>query len=277
MQARRRFLRSPRLAVALLAVGLQGACAKCGDSEPHGTEARGTEGSASSAVSEGKAEAQTAVTIQPKLGGSVLAVGEAQVEVAVYENGSVKGLVFDSLGKPLSDRAAVDFAVTLQAANGSTPKVDLTWNDACACFAGQAELEGALAVRPIDVSLNLDGSSDVAKLESYVLLPAPQLAAEANVTASARAAVPQPPRVDAKLAAGSSAKGLAELKTPKVDLNAGSGSGASASASAKANVSVPKPAVQLKVGTSTSSTSTKSKEKAGASVKAGASFGFGTK
>lgn len=275
MQARHRFLRSPRLEIVFFAVALQAACAKCGDSEPGGAEAKGPEGSASIAVNaEGKAEAQTAVTIRPKLGGSVLALGEAQVEVAVYENGSVKGLVYDAQGKPISDRAAVDFAVTLHAADGSAPKVDLTWNDACACFAGQAELEGALAVRPIDVSLGLGSSRDVAKLESYALLPAPKLAADAKVAASAGVAVPQPPKVDAKLAAGSSTKGLAELKTPKVDLKA-SGSGASASAKATASVSVPKPTVQLKAGTSTSNTSTK--DKAGASAKAGGSFSFGTK
>ena len=182
MQARYRFLHARRLEVALLGAALNAsACAKDGDAE--GAEAKGAEGSGSVTTNAGaniKAEAQAAVTVQPKLGGSVIAIGESQVEVAVFEDGSVKGLVYDAQGKPLGARAAVDFAVTLQAANGNAPKVDLSWNDACACFAGQAELQGALAVRPIDVSLGLAGSSDEAKLETYALLPAPKLDVEAN-------------------------------------------------------------------------------------------------
>jgi len=277
MQARYRFLHARRLEVALLGAALSAsACAKDGEAE--GSEAKGAEGSGSitaNAQANVKAEAQTAVTIQPKLGGSVIAIGEAQVEVAVFEDGSVKGLVYDAQGKPLGALAAVDFAVTLQAANGSAPKVDLSWNDTCACFAGQAELQGALAVRPIDVSLGLAGSSDVAKLEAYALLPAPKLDVEANAAASASAALPQPPKADAKLAAGANVKGLAEVKAPKLDLKASSGSGANASAKASASVSVPKPTVQVKVGQSTSTTTTKNKASAG--VKAGASFGFGSK
>lgn len=277
MQARYRFLHARRLEVALLGVALSAAaCAK--DENAEGSEAKGAERSGSvtlNAEANMQAQAQTAVTIAPKLGGSVLAVGEAQVELAVFENGAVKGLVYDAQGKPLSDRAAVNFAVTLQAASGSAPKVDLGWDDACACFAGQAKLQGALAVRPIDVSLGLAGNMDVAKLEAYALLPAPKLDLEASAAASASAALPQPPKADAKLAAGAKPKGLAELKTPKVDLKASSGSGANASAKASASVSVPKPAVQLKVGQSTSTTSTKNKASAG--VKAGASIGFGSK
>jgi len=277
MQARYRFLHARRLEVALLGAALNAsACAKDGDAE--GAEAKGAEGSGSVTTNAGaniKAEAQAAVTVQPKLGGSVIAIGESQVEVAVFEDGSVKGLVYDAQGKPLGARAAVDFAVTLQAANGNAPKVDLSWNDACACFAGQAELQGALAVRPIDVSLGLAGSSDEAKLETYALLPAPKLDVEANAAASASAALPQPPKVDAKLAADAKVKGLAEVKAPKVDLKASSGSAASASAKASASVNVPKPTVQLKVGQSTSTSGTKNKTSAG--VKAGASFGFGSK
>ena len=110
----------------------------------------------------------------------------------------------------------------------------------------------------------------MAKLESYTLLPAPKVVAEAGAAVSARAAVPPTPKVDTKLVAGSSAKGGADLKAPSVDLKAGS-SGANASAKASASVNVPKPSVQVKAGTTTT------KDKAGAGVKAGASFSFGAK
>lgn len=250
------------------------ACAK--DKAPASSgESPGAEGSASvSATAEVGAKAETKVSIAPTLGGSVLAVGEYQVEVAVHDNGLVKGLVFDARSKPLSNRAALDFAVTLHTAAGAEPKVDLLWNDECACFSGQATFEGALAPRPIDVSLAVNGDLAAAKLEAYALLPAPRVEVNANVKASAQADLPEPPKMNTKLGVG--AKGLAGFTAPKVELKAPSlaestKASASATAKASANVSAPKPAVQLKVNTTTP------KPKAGASVKGGASFGFGTK
>jgi len=275
MQARgcQRMLRLELVFMAALSLA---GCAKDGEDSAAAAETRGVEGSASvSTMAEAKAEANArvdvALNIEPKLGGSVLVVGESQVEVAVFENGAVKGLVFDARGNPISDRAALDFAVTLHTVGGGAPKVNLVWDAACACFSGHAAPSAALVVEPIDISLGLAGSVDSAQLGAYALLPAPKLDAEVNA-AAAGAALPKPPKVDAKLS--SSANGLAELKAPKVDAKASAGSTATtgAKASASASVSVPKPSVHLEVGESTST-----KNKAGAGVKGGASFGFGTK
>ncbi|MEY4545817.1 MAG: hypothetical protein RL685_2012 [Pseudomonadota bacterium] len=109
--------------------------------------------------------------VTPTLGGSVLAVGNQQLELAVLENGGVLGQVYDSSGALVASAQLPQVAVDLRTKGGGRPHVELGWDPARGCLAGRAQLEAGLIAEPIDVSLALNGKVSSALLSGYAILP----------------------------------------------------------------------------------------------------------
>jgi hypothetical protein len=127
--------------------------------------------SASAGPSAAAAVQARASLVTPTLGGSVLAVGEQQVELAVLENGSVLGQVYDASGSVVAPAALPKVAVELRTQGGGRPRAELSWQPAQACLSGRAQLDAGLASEPINVSLDLNGKVSTASLSGYAILP----------------------------------------------------------------------------------------------------------
>lgn len=259
--------RRPLTWLALLATSF--ACA---------TEKASPEASASATASvEGQAELEgkAKVTAVPKLGGSVVAVGEYQAELAVHENGWVKGLVFDAQGTGLAKDRVSDFKVTLSAEGDAKLDLSLAWDATCNCFLGnafdgKADIGAGLVAKPVQLSFIVDGAARAGSLMAYTLLPKLDLSARADLAGTASAKLPSPD-AKAKLSAG------VKAKVPSADVSV-KPPAAKAGATAKASgaVSLPKPSVKLDVKQS-AGTGTAPKAGASAGVKAKAGLSFGSK
>jgi len=128
----------------------------------------GTAGTASAAAKAG-AEAKL-VLVAPTLGGSVLVVGEQQVELAILENGLVQGLVYDAQGKAVAAAQLPKVSVALRTKGGGRPSAALVWVAPHACLEGRAQLEAGLVAEPIDVTLE-GAERATAMLANYAILP----------------------------------------------------------------------------------------------------------
>jgi hypothetical protein len=135
------------------------------------SEAPGANGAAGSAAVEAKAGADAQlVLVAPTLGGSVLAVGEHQVELAILENGLVQGLVYDAHGKAVAAAELPQVSVALRTKGGGRPSAALAWAAPHACLEGRAQLQAGLVAEPIDVTLQGAGRA-TATLSDYAILP----------------------------------------------------------------------------------------------------------
>ncbi len=108
----------------------------------------------------------TAKAPAPRIGGSVVAVGDFNVEVLVHHAGQVEALVSDASGKLVTD--GVKLAVTA----GAGEKVELQFAAPRARFQGKAK--GELASGPVDVSLEVGGKALTGKLAAAVAVPEPK-------------------------------------------------------------------------------------------------------
>jgi len=119
---------TPRAHHLTLALALaMAACAKEG-AEPPATEAPGNASAASEAQVSAAAGAKARLAVPPTLGGAVLPVGDYQAELAIHENGWVRGLVFDAEGQAMAQARVSDFNVTLNAEGGARPRASLIWD-----------------------------------------------------------------------------------------------------------------------------------------------------
>lgn len=109
--------------------------------------------------------------VTPTLGGSVVAVGDQQLELAVLENGNVSGQLYDASGGVVAAAALPKVAVDLRTQGGARPRAELSWQPAQACLSGRAQLAAGLVAEPIDVSLELNGKVTTATLSDYAILP----------------------------------------------------------------------------------------------------------
>jgi len=150
--------------------GLTG-LASCNTDKAPGGEASavGTQGS-SAAQGSGAAQAQLSL-ITPTLGGSVLVVGDHQVELAVFENGQVQGLVYTVGGQALAPLALPKVTAALRTRGGGQHEAALAWDAPHACLQGRAALDAALVAEPIEVSLDVGGQVVKAALVDYAILP----------------------------------------------------------------------------------------------------------
>jgi len=108
--------------------------------------------------------------VTPTLGGSVVRVGDQQVELAILENGLVQGLVYDARGKALLAAESPKVSVALRTKGGGHPSAALAWLVPHACLEGRAQLEAGLVAEPIVVTLE-GAARATATLADYAILP----------------------------------------------------------------------------------------------------------
>lgn len=224
-----------------------------------------------SATASASARAEGAkLDVAPVMGGSVVLVGGHPVELAVYADGRVDGLVYDERGQEVAADRVTELRVILNVVGAAKPRLDLAWDATAKRFRARAAATGELVAQPIDVTLALDGKSLTGLLETYTILPALDAQLQANAGAALAA-----PKLDAKtkLAAKpvADAKALADAKVKSSKPKAPSAS-ADVRAKADAKLTVPKPKVSASAKASTSTE--KKKAGAGARLEAGASFGL---
>jgi hypothetical protein len=239
-------------------------------------------GASAAAVASAEADLTARAKASPRLGGSMTLVGEFQTELAIREDGSVEGLVFDADAKLVPPERVSAFSAMLALDGGALVPVALTWDAAAARFRGHADLGSTLLTNPVDVKLSVDGRTQTGVLEDYALLPKLELQANAKVKGLADAAVKLP----TASATGSVQAGARKLRAAKASRNGHVKAGTraakvalatkpraalSANAKASAKLDVPKPKVALASSKSVS----KEKSGGGANVKARASLGFG--
>lgn len=145
----------------------------CSKQEPERAKAEGEAKVLGKAEADGEASVKAKLaSLVPRLGGSLLALGEHQLELAIHENGLVEGLLFSADGK-VDARPKAKIDVELQAEGDAKPKVELTWDEKTARFTGNTGAEAALVAKPVNVSAKLEGKAQKATLSEYALLPEP--------------------------------------------------------------------------------------------------------
>lgn len=209
------------------------------------------------ASSAAQAEAVSKVDVTAALGGSVFFVGGHPVELAIFADGRVDGLVYDERGQEVAPERVTELTATLVVMGAANPRVALGWEPAAKRFRGHADPRGELVTEPIDVALQIDGKALTGELETYALLP------------PAQASAPPPAKTLNARARLGDAKALADAKPKAPKASATSAGGARARAEAK--LALPKP----KASVSGKGSAGAEKKKAGAGVKAKASFGIG--
>ncbi len=135
-----------------------------------GCNSQQAEGAASAPPATAAVQARAAL-VTPTLGGTVLAVGEQQLELAVLENGSVLGQVYDASGALVSEAERPKLSAELRTQGGGHPRAELSWQPAQGCWLGRAQLEAGLVAEPLQVSLEAKGQVNTATLGEYAILP----------------------------------------------------------------------------------------------------------
>jgi hypothetical protein len=198
------------------------------------------------------AEARANEAVAPRLGGSVVFVDDYQVELAVHGDGAVQGLVFDGEGNALAHAGVTGFKLSLRGADGSKPDVALSWDEACPCYRGQADVAAGLVAEPVAVSLSSLGSTHTGVLSGYTLL------APGNGSRN----------TSGQLVGATKHKDLA-APNARASLPAGAATKAATKGRTKPKASAPKATAKHKAK--------KTATASGASVKARAGFALGTK
>jgi hypothetical protein len=129
-------------------------------------------GAAAEASAQATAEAKAELAA-PRIGGTVAAVGELSVELALHRSGLIEGLVSDARGKLMTE--GVKLAASVQLKAGASERIELGFVPARGRFEGRAKAGAELAPGPVDVSLEVAGKAHSGKLSVAAVLPAPRL------------------------------------------------------------------------------------------------------
>ncbi len=150
--------------VAVLSLAAVTACSK--ESTPASASA-----SASASVTAEASVAATASRVAPRLGGSVVAVGEHSVELLVHRSGLVEALVLNSKGEALST------AVSRLVVTPPKPSAEVALQFAAprARFEGNAGANVDFSAGPLGVLLETAGKVERASLARAVVLNGPEL------------------------------------------------------------------------------------------------------
>jgi hypothetical protein len=167
----------PRIVLlSILATGALGiGCAKQDTTKE--TAARATPsaeglGSAKAEVATGATVDARLATVQPRIGGNVVSVGEYAVEVVVHRAGLVEAVVTDSRGTEL--HTDVKLGVTASTRASVRENIALAFSAPRARFLGQARAGVELGSAPVDVSLDIAGKKAEGRLELCVALERPR-------------------------------------------------------------------------------------------------------
>jgi hypothetical protein len=196
--------------VLSLCVALAGSLAACSKKTP------ATEGVAPSAAAVDTPKASAAAEGMfalkpPRIGGTVIAVGDHMVELKLFRSGLIEGLVITPSGEVVSDGA---LSVTAATEGGGKEETKLAFSKPQGRFAGRCK--GKLVPGRADVSLDAKSKAQTATVNETVVVQGPELGGDVLVAGahSAEAFVRPSGEVFAFLRdrAGAEVKGDANLE-----------------------------------------------------------------
>lgn len=135
--------------------------------------AKAAVGADSSAKAEVKAEAKgdakadadvaAAAAVQPRIGGTIVVVGEYNVEILAFVGGRIEAVIMDAKGELLAN-TDLELAAKLAAKGDAKADVELKWEPTLARFVGQVDAKVELVPGPIEVSVDVGGKASVGAL-----------------------------------------------------------------------------------------------------------------
>ncbi len=163
-------MKAKHIMLSALVLGMSGGCTK--------EQAQNAEGSKAE-VQGAAADAHVAAKLKaliPRLGGSLMVLGEHQLELAIHQSGLVEALLFDKEGKLALEPESKDLEVQLKTGGDAEPKVQLKWDPIKARFIGHADTKAALVPKPVRVTAKLEAGAKptTGTLTEYALLPEPR-------------------------------------------------------------------------------------------------------
>ena len=139
-----------------------------GDAAAKTTAKAGVAGEAETKV-DANIDAKVDVDVKPRIGGSIVAVGDFNVEILAFVDGRIEALVMDAKGELLADAGKPSVSVTLAAAADARAEVDLAWDVELARFVGQLDAGIELVPGPVEVELTIDGKASVGTLAELAI------------------------------------------------------------------------------------------------------------
>jgi hypothetical protein len=130
---------------AIVVLGLALANLQVCGSKDEGTGETKTTPTAEKATAGASAEAQ--------IGGQMVAVGDNQVELKLYQSGFAEALVLDAKGAVIDNPAEAKLALHANAAAGAKQDIALDYQPPIARFAAKGDADAELAAGPVDVDL----------------------------------------------------------------------------------------------------------------------------
>jgi len=137
--------------------------------------AAGITATSSSASPPSSAAVAASAAPRAEIGGQVVTVGEHQVELRLFANGSADALIRDSHGALLDDKAKAKLLVHANAKADAHPTIELAFEPALGRFAADASAKAELTPGPVDIELRLGDATTKGRLEAAVLLVGPQI------------------------------------------------------------------------------------------------------
>lgn len=116
------------------------------------------------ADAEVEAEADVDVDIQPRIGGTVVAAGDYNVELLAFVDGRIEAIVMDAKGELVADMSALAIAATLAAEGDANAKVELAWDAGMQRFVGVVRGGVQLVPGEAKVEVTADGEANVGML-----------------------------------------------------------------------------------------------------------------
>jgi hypothetical protein len=127
-----------------------------------GAEADAELGGEAEAEIEGEVAAAAAIT--PRIGGTIVAAGDYNVEVLAFVDGRVEAIVMDAEGELVADMQQLDLVATLAAEGEAKAEVDLAWDPPSARFVGAVEGGVQLTPGELHVEVGVDGDASMGTL-----------------------------------------------------------------------------------------------------------------
>jgi hypothetical protein len=107
--------------------------------------------------------------IQPRIGGTIVAVADYRVEILAYVNGRIEALVMDAKGELVADPGKLVLACSLAAKGDARAEVDLKWDAELARFVGQVAAGVELVPGAVELELAVDGKASTGAFAELAL------------------------------------------------------------------------------------------------------------
>ena len=101
----------------------------------------------------------TAATVRPRVGGSVVALGDYFAEVLPHADGQIEATLTDRSGHPIADPAKMSLVAHATAKGGAETDAKLAWEPARVQFVGHTKGGAKLASGPLKLVMTLQGKT----------------------------------------------------------------------------------------------------------------------